>query len=60
MSTKKLFVGGVKDEMTESMFRDEFSKFGTVSEIKIIQGKGFAFVTFDDHDAVDFCNCKYY
>lgn len=57
-STKKLFVGGIKDDMTEDMLREEFSKYGNVQSIKIIQGKGFCFIEFDDHDAVDWCNCK--
>lgn len=58
ISTKKLFVGGIKDEMTESLVQEEFSKYGTVEEVKIVQGKGFAFITFADHDPVDMCNCK--
>lgn len=58
ISTKKLFVGGVKDDMSEDMIREEFSKFGNVQSIKVIQGKGFGFIEFDDNDAVDWCNCK--
>ncbi|KAH3893698.1 hypothetical protein DPMN_017848 [Dreissena polymorpha] len=56
ISTKKLFVGGVKDDMSEDMIREEFSKFGNVQSIKVIQGKGFGFIEFDDNDAVDWCN----
>lgn len=59
ISTKKLFVGGIKDEMSDDLVREEFSKYGTVEEVKVVQGKGFGFITFDDHDAVDWCNCKY-
>ncbi|KAL4228954.1 hypothetical protein ACF0H5_011994 [Mactra antiquata] len=56
VSTKKLFVGGIKDEITEEMIREEFSKYGSVEGVKIIQGKGFGFIDFEDHDAVDLCN----
>ncbi|XP_045207952.1 heterogeneous nuclear ribonucleoprotein A1, A2/B1 homolog isoform X2 [Mercenaria mercenaria] len=56
VSTKKLFVGGIKDDMTEDMLREEFSKYGNVQSVKVIQGKGFCFIEFDDHDAVDWCN----
>ncbi|WAR06207.1 RB87F-like protein [Mya arenaria] len=56
VTTKKLFVGGIKDDMTEDAIREEFSKFGNVTSIKIIQGKGFGFIEFDDNDAVDWCN----
>jgi heterogeneous nuclear ribonucleoprotein A1/A3 len=55
-STKKLFIGGIKDEMTEDVIRAELSKFGNIEDVNIIKGKGFAFVRFDDHDPVDFCS----
>ena len=64
-STDKLFVGGVKDEMTEELFQEVFSEHGEVTKIDIVKdkatgrGKGFAFVTFKDTDSVDKCNCKY-
>lgn len=45
--------------MTEDMLREEFSKYGNVQSVKVIQGKGFCFIEFDDHDAVDWCNCKF-
>ena len=41
----KLFVHGVKQEVTEKEIVDEFSKFGVVVEC-FNPGKGFAFVTF--------------
>jgi len=56
ISTKKLFVGGLKDDMDEMTIREEFSKYGSVEGVKIIQGKGFGFIDFEDHDAVDLCN----
>ena len=63
-STTKLFVGGVKDPMTEELFTECFSEHGTVESVNIIKdkatgkGKGFAFVTFSDSDSVDKCSCK--
>lgn len=57
--SKKLFVGGIKDEMTEDMFREEFSKYGNIKDIKIVKGRGFGFIEFDDNDPVDWCSCKY-
>ncbi len=61
MSVKKLYVSGVREEHTEEMFRKYFCQFGGVQEVEIIGDKatgkprGFAFVTFDDYDAVDKC-----
>ena len=65
MSVKKLYVSGVREDHTEDMFRDYFVQFGGVQEVEIITDKGtgkprgFAFVTFDDYDAVDKCVCKW-
>ncbi len=61
ISVKKLYVSGVRDDHTENMFRDHFTQFGSVIEVEIITDKntgkprGFAFITFDDYDAVDKC-----
>ncbi|CAI2350874.1 unnamed protein product [Caenorhabditis sp. 36 PRJEB53466] len=61
VSTKRLYVSGVREDHTEDMLTDYFSKFGTVTKSEIILDKvtakprGFGFVTFDDHDSVDQC-----
>ncbi|CAD6196240.1 unnamed protein product [Caenorhabditis auriculariae] len=61
VSTKRLYVSGVREDHTEDMFTDYFNKFGTVTKSEIILNKdtgkprGFGFVTFDDHDSVDQC-----
>ncbi|TKR83097.1 hypothetical protein L596_016744 [Steinernema carpocapsae] len=61
VSSKRLYVSGVRDEHNEDMFQSYFSKFGTVLKAEIITDKntgkprGFAFITFDDYDAVDKC-----
>lgn len=59
MSIKKVFVGGLKEEVTEDQLRDYFSGYGNVTTVDCIVNKetgrkrGFAFVTFDDYDPVD-------
>uniref|UniRef100_H2W5I2 RRM domain-containing protein n=1 Tax=Caenorhabditis japonica TaxID=281687 RepID=H2W5I2_CAEJA len=61
VSTKRLYVSGVREDHTESMLTEYFSKFGAVTKSEIILDKatqkprGFGFVTFDDHDSVDQC-----
>lgn len=58
-TVKKIFVGGIKEDTDEEHLRDYFSRFGKIDEVNIMTEKnsnkrrGFAFVTFDDHDAVD-------
>ena len=58
LTVKKLFVGGIEDT-EEHHLRDYFEKYGKIDAIEIItdresgRKRGFAFVTFDDHDPVD-------
>jgi len=60
----QLFVGSIKDQMTEDHLREYFSRFGSVASVDITkdrntgQRRGFAFVTFDDYDPVDKVICK--
>ncbi|XP_008317133.1 heterogeneous nuclear ribonucleoprotein A1b [Cynoglossus semilaevis] len=59
ITVKKIFVGGIKEDTEESHLRDYFEQFGKIEVIEIMtdrntcKKRGFAFVTFDDHDAVD-------
>uniref|UniRef100_A0A8C6TI14 Heterogeneous nuclear ribonucleoprotein A1a n=1 Tax=Neogobius melanostomus TaxID=47308 RepID=A0A8C6TI14_9GOBI len=59
ITVKKIFVGGIKEDTEESHLRDYFSQFGKIEVIDIMMDRatgkkrGFAFVTFDDHDSVD-------
>ncbi|KAG7471910.1 hypothetical protein MATL_G00103040 [Megalops atlanticus] len=59
MTVKKIFVGGIKEDTEEHHLRDYFEMFGKIEVIEIMtdrasgKKRGFAFVTFDDHDAVD-------
>ncbi|CCD71137.1 Heterogeneous nuclear ribonucleoprotein A1 [Caenorhabditis elegans] len=61
VSTKRLYVSGVREDHTEDMLTEYFTKYGTVTKSEIILDKatqkprGFGFVTFDDHDSVDQC-----
>ncbi|XP_060033181.1 heterogeneous nuclear ribonucleoprotein A1-like [Erinaceus europaeus] len=59
LTVNKIFVGGVKEDTEEHHLRDYFEQFGKIEEIEIMtergsgRKRGFAFVTFDDHDVVD-------
>ncbi|XP_076032292.1 heterogeneous nuclear ribonucleoprotein at 87F isoform X4 [Oratosquilla oratoria] len=59
VTVKKLFVGGIKDDVDDDELREVFSEFGVVTSVSIPTEKesqkkrGFAFVEFDDYDAVD-------
>uniref|UniRef100_A0A2I3HGG4 RRM domain-containing protein n=1 Tax=Nomascus leucogenys TaxID=61853 RepID=A0A2I3HGG4_NOMLE len=59
LTVKKIFVGGIKEDTEEHHLRDYFEQYGKieVTEIMTDRGsgkkRGFAFVTFDDHDSVD-------
>ncbi|XP_055039189.1 heterogeneous nuclear ribonucleoprotein A1a [Misgurnus anguillicaudatus] len=58
-TVKKIFVGGIKEDTDEEHLREYFIQFGKIEEVNIMTEKnsdkrrGFAFVTFDDHDSVD-------
>ncbi|CAM4733144.1 unnamed protein product [Leuciscus chuanchicus] len=58
-TVKKIFVGGIKEDTDEEHLREYFGQFGKIEEVNIMTEKnsdkrrGFAFITFDDHDAVD-------
>ncbi|GFS24817.1 heterogeneous nuclear ribonucleoprotein A1, partial [Elysia marginata] len=58
-SVKKMFVGGMKDDTTDDQIREVFSEYGNIEKIDVVKDKitnkvrGFAFIEFDDYDAVD-------
>jgi len=57
--TEKIFVGGVKPEVTEDEFKEYFSQFGNVVEATLMSNKetgrprGFGFITFDNDQSVE-------
>ncbi|XP_022875248.1 heterogeneous nuclear ribonucleoprotein 1-like [Olea europaea var. sylvestris] len=57
--TKKIFVGGLSANLTEEEFRSYFEKFGTITDVVIMQDsmthrpRGFGFITFDLEDSVE-------
>ena len=59
LTVKKIFVGGIKEDTEEYNLRDYFEKYGKIETIEVVEDRqrgkkrGFAFVTFDDHDTVD-------
>ena len=63
-STKKLFVGGVKESDSEDDMRNLFSDEGVVEKVEMVSDKQtgkqkpFCFITFEDTDCTDKCVCK--
>ena len=63
-TVKKVFVGGLKEDVTDDELKNYFSQFGNVAEVTRLTEKdtgkkrGFGFVEFDDYDPVDKCILK--
>jgi len=58
LSVKKLYLGGVKEPITENDLKDYFGQFGTIVDVVVMkdrdgQYRGYGFVEFDDYDPVD-------
>lgn len=60
-----MFIGGLKDDVTDNDIWDYFNNYGQVESVDLIKDKitgknrGFCFVQFDDYDIVDKCVCEY-
>ncbi|AWP11764.1 Macrophage erythroblast attacher [Scophthalmus maximus] len=56
---KKIFVGGLKDDIEEEHLSNHFSQYGEIEKAEVISEKetgkkrGFGFVYFTEHDAAD-------
>lgn len=56
---KKVFVGGLKEDIEDQDLLDFFGDFGVIEKVEIITDKdtgkkrGFGFVHFEDHDSAD-------
>ncbi|MDD5091529.1 MAG: RNA-binding protein [Candidatus Wallbacteria bacterium] len=48
MNSSRLYVGNIPYSTTSDQLQNLFAGFGTVKEVKIIEGKGFAFVEMSD------------
>ncbi|KAF8355399.1 hypothetical protein PRIPAC_97022 [Pristionchus pacificus] len=61
VSSKRLYVSGIREEHTDAQLDEYFQKFGTIEKVDIIKDKmtnknrGFAFINFLDYDSVDKC-----
>jgi RNA recognition motif-containing protein len=42
--TNKLYVGNLNYRTTEEQLKEVFEKYGEVSSVKVIEGRGFGFV----------------
>lgn len=58
-TVKKVYLGGLSDDIEESELRSYFKEFGNIVNVNIVSHKdtgkrrGFAFVEYDDYDPVD-------
>lgn len=59
MTVKKIFIGGLRDTITDDELKAYFSNYGNVTECLVMRDKetnksrGFGFITYDDYDPVD-------
>ncbi|EAU91199.1 RNA-binding protein Nrd1 [Coprinopsis cinerea okayama7 len=45
-ASRNVYIGGLDENMTEEMLRDELSRFGLIDQVKIVRDKNIGFVHF--------------
>ncbi|MDO8588285.1 MAG: RNA-binding protein [Armatimonadota bacterium] len=61
MSAKSLYVGNLSYSMTEDELRDLFEPYGPVTEVRLVENRGFGFVDVPEEkaaEAIDAINGK--
>ncbi|CAF1312639.1 unnamed protein product [Rotaria sp. Silwood1] len=58
LAIKKLYLGGIKEPLTEDDLKDYFSKYGNIINVTVTKDRdgkyrGYGFIEFDDYDSVD-------
>ena len=53
MATKSLYVGNIPHGTSEQELRDLFDEYGPLGDVRVIEGKGFAFVDVPEEKAAD-------
>ena len=53
MATKSLYVGNLPYGVTEDELREMFAEFGPLEAVRVIEGKGFAFVDLPEENAAN-------
>ena len=53
MSTKSLYVGNLSYDTTEDGLRSHFEQWGPISEVRLIERRGFGFVELPAENAQD-------
>ncbi|KAI0982489.1 hypothetical protein GJ496_009036 [Pomphorhynchus laevis] len=58
LTVKKIFIGAIKEGITEKDLKDYFGQYGSITDCVVMRDcngmhRGFGFVEFDDIDAVD-------
>jgi len=65
VTSYKVYVTGLKDDVDNTELDKYFSEFGAVESVDVVvdretrQSRGFAFVSFSDYDPVDKIVCKF-
>ena len=53
MATKSLYVGNIPHGTSEQELRDLFDEYGPLGDVRVIEGKGFAFVDVPEENAAN-------